>query len=63
MGTGSESAKSPAKTARGAETVDSRVKALENRLNKLLSGKVELEVKNVKGLTVAPRSKLRVACE
>jgi hypothetical protein len=64
VGTGTKAAgAASAKATRGAETVEARVKALEKRLDKLLSGKIELEVKDVKGLTVAPRSKLRVSCE
>ena len=40
--------------------IDKRVAKLEERLDALLSGKIELEVQD---LTVAPRSKLRVSCE
>ena len=43
-----------------AGPVEERVKELEKRLDALLSGKVELEVQDIQ---VAPRSKLRVACE
>jgi hypothetical protein len=39
---------------------DDRIKRLEERLESLLTGKVELEIHD---LSVAPRSKLRVACE
>jgi hypothetical protein len=42
------------------QDVDKRVEKLEERLDALLSGKVELEIHE---LSVAPRSKLRVACE
>ena len=44
----------------GKRELEDRVKDLEKRLNDLLKGKIELEVKPV---SVAPRSKLRVACE
>jgi hypothetical protein len=67
MGVPENSGKTTAKTKRGTASVEDRVKELETRLNNLLGGKtelqVELEIKDVQGLTVAPRSKLRVACE
>lgn len=44
----------------GKQKIEERVKNLEDRLNKLLTAKVELDVTEI---TVAPRSKLRVACE
>lgn len=44
----------------GKLEVEDRIKDLEARLDDLLSGNVELEVKEV---AVAPRSKLRVMCE
>jgi len=37
-----------------------RIERLEKRLDQIMKGKIELELKDV---TVAPRSKLRVACE
>jgi hypothetical protein len=40
--------------------LEDRIKRLEARLDRLLTAKVELDVKE---LTVAPRSKLRVSCE
>ncbi len=47
----------------GKGTPEERIKKLEERLEALLSGKTELEVVEVKELSVAPRSKLRVMCE
>jgi len=41
-------------------SADDRIKRLEERLENLLTGKVELEIQDI---SVAPRSKLRVACE
>jgi len=41
-------------------STDERVKKLEERLDALLTGKIDLEVQDVQ---VAARSKLRVACE
>lgn len=46
--------------AESKKTLEERVKKLEERLDNLLSGKVELEVQDV---AVAARSKLRVSCE
>jgi hypothetical protein len=47
----------------GQESVEEKVKKLEERLDNLLSGKVELKVMELSDLQVSPRSKLRVACE
>ncbi|MDU0309431.1 hypothetical protein [Rhizobium sp. 10PS4] len=47
----------------GRGSVDERVKKLEERLDKLLSGKIDLEVVELGALQVSPKSKLRVACE
>ncbi len=42
------------------EQLEERVKQLERRMDELLSGKVALEIQE---LSVAPKSRLRVACE
>lgn len=47
----------------GRQSVDERVKKLEERLDNLLSGKVDLEVVELGALQVSPKSKLRVSCE
>jgi hypothetical protein len=49
--------------AHGKKDVDQRVKDLEERLDNLLTGKVNLQVVEVSDLQVSPKSKLRVACE
>jgi hypothetical protein len=46
----------------GSLRVDERVQALENQLEALLADSVEDELV-VREVAVAPRSKLRVACE
>lgn len=46
--------------AKRMELLEERVKKLEERLNNLLTGKVEVEVRE---LSVAPRSKMRMVCE
>ena len=48
------------KLGREEQSADDRIRRLEERLEHLLSGKVELEIHEI---SVAPRSKLRVACE
>ncbi|MFC3695580.1 hypothetical protein [Chenggangzhangella methanolivorans] len=49
--------------ATGKETLDEKVQKLEERLDKLLSGEIDLTVVELGDLQVSPRSKLRVACE
>lgn len=44
----------------GKGSVEERLKVLEDKLKNVLSGKLELEIKEI---AVAPRSKLRIACE
>lgn len=44
----------------GKSQLEQRISQLEKRLDNVLKGKLELEVKKI---AVAPRSKLRVACE
>jgi hypothetical protein len=50
-------------TPHGKKDIEERVKDLENRLDQLLTGKVDLTLVEVKDLQVSPKSKLRVACE
>lgn len=54
-----------AKTAaeRAKLSVEQRLEDLEKRLDALLDGTTELEIKEVQMVSVAPRSKLRVSCE
>lgn len=50
-------------TGHGKPGVEARVQRLEERLEQLLQGKIDLEVVDSQDLAVSPRSKLRVACE
>lgn len=47
----------------GKASLEEKIKKLEERIDKLLSGKVDLQVLELGDLQVSPRSKLRVACE
>jgi hypothetical protein len=43
--------------------LEQRLKKVESRLDRLLTGKTELKVIEGADVTVAPRSKMRVVCE
>ena len=49
--------------ARDATRLEERLERLEQRIDRLLSGQVDLEIVDIEQVSVAPRSKLRVSCE